>query len=315
LPTLTVGLVTSAVLGPIGSGVALTGFAGLEGYTNGLIGALVQQGIDIADPNKLAVALRDKNLMEVVRRKAVTQSAIDAGVAALISMIGVRGRAKPQGTLNAGEQKAASITEREAAVAERRAASATDNENPEKVALNVGEQEAANTSESEAAAAERRAASATVNENPEKPDLIKQLAANVLKGKAFEKKIRETLDKMGVDYAEQVTIKTPNAPPIRIDFIVQYEGKLYLIEAKSGSPYPRGNQKIAFPELAKSGGVIVGEGKGNFKGGMVIPATRVQIQTPKRVFYVERPLGGKRLSLKQWKEQPGRLDGLDQIQP
>jgi hypothetical protein len=279
LPTLTMGLVATAALGPVGGGIALTGSAGLDGYANGLIGGLVQEGIDINDPSKLAAALQDKKLMEVVRRKAVTQSAIDAGVAALASMIGVRGRAKPQAAAKVGEQEAASITEREAA------------------------------------AGERRAASAIADENPEKPDLIKQLEANVLKGKEFERKIEETLIKKGVKYAKQVTIKSPNAPPTRIDFVVWYEGKIYLIEARSGSPYPRGNQKIAFPELAKSGGVIIGKGKEYFRGGMIIPPTRVQIQTPKGTFYVERPLGGKQLSLKQWKEQSDRLDGLDQIQP
>ncbi|WP_080693540.1 hypothetical protein [Pseudomonas chlororaphis] len=39
--------------------------------------------------------------------------------------------------------------------------------------------------------------------------------------------------------------------------------------------------KKAFPEIEKSGGVIVGKGKPGFPGGTIIPPTRVDILQPK----------------------------------
>ena len=36
------------------------------------------------------------------------------------------------------------------------------------------------------------------------------------------------------------------------------------------------NQKVGFPELEKSGGVIVGEGKLGFEGRTIIPPSKVE---------------------------------------
>jgi hypothetical protein len=65
----------------------LTGSSGLEGYANGLIGALDEEGVDVSDPEELADALQDKELMERVRAKATSESMIQAGTA-LAGMLG-----------------------------------------------------------------------------------------------------------------------------------------------------------------------------------------------------------------------------------
>jgi hypothetical protein len=284
LPALTVGIVASAALGPIGGGIALTGSAGLEGYANGLIGALAQEGVDVTNPSELAAAVQDKDLMEVVRRKATTQGAINAGLAALTSMTGIRGRAKLPTAVSSGEQEAANIAESQVA-----------------------------------ATAERQAETAAVSENPTKLTKAEQLAANAARGKEWEMKIAaDLLKKMKYDFAQQVEIKTPNGPPIRIDFVVRdpETKRIFLIDAKDVQKVviKEKNQRLAYPELAKMGGVITRrawpslEGQGEFPVGTVIPPTKVQIQTPKGAYYVERPAAANRLSVKKWKEQPGRFD-------
>jgi hypothetical protein len=93
LPGLTLSLITSAVLGPVGGGLVLAGHSGLEGYSNGLIGALADEDVDVTDPEDLAAALQDKDLMDRVRAKATTEGAIQAGVA-ITSMLGGGGRGK-----------------------------------------------------------------------------------------------------------------------------------------------------------------------------------------------------------------------------
>lgn len=40
------------------------------------------------------------------------------------------------------------------------------------------------------------------------------------------------------------------------------------------------NQKVGFPELEKSGELIVGVGKSGFEGGTIIPPTKVEIIRP-----------------------------------
>jgi hypothetical protein len=96
VPALTLSLITSVALGPIGGGLVLTGQSGLEGYSNGLIGALAEEGVDVGDPEDLASTLQDKDLMDRVRDKATTESAIQAGTA-ILSMLGGGGRAKGPG--------------------------------------------------------------------------------------------------------------------------------------------------------------------------------------------------------------------------
>jgi len=88
LPALTLSLVTLGVLGPVGGGLVLTGGGGLEGYANGLIGALTKAGVDVSRPDDLVRALQDKDLMDRVRGEATTKGAIEAGITAVSMVIG-----------------------------------------------------------------------------------------------------------------------------------------------------------------------------------------------------------------------------------
>lgn len=92
VPTLLVGLVTSAVLGPVGSGLLLTGSAGLEGYADGLVGALVKAGVDVSNSDEVVRALKDERLMERARDDAGRNSMIEMGATAISMMVGVRRR-------------------------------------------------------------------------------------------------------------------------------------------------------------------------------------------------------------------------------
>jgi hypothetical protein len=94
LPALTVSLIATAALGPIGGAVALTGTSGLDGYAKGLVGALVREGVDVSDADDLTSALHDNALMERVRKDATTEGAIAAGVSAMSMMVPVRWRPK-----------------------------------------------------------------------------------------------------------------------------------------------------------------------------------------------------------------------------
>ena len=90
VPTLTVGLIASAVLDPIGSGLVLTGNSGLERYANGLIGALTKEGVDVTKPDEIVGALHDTDLMDRVRDAATSEAATAAGVTAGTPVVDVR---------------------------------------------------------------------------------------------------------------------------------------------------------------------------------------------------------------------------------
>lgn len=87
VPALTVGLIATAVLGPIGGAIALAGSSGVDGYAKGLLGALARAGVDVSDADDLTRALRDNGLMQRIREDAVTDGAIAAGVTAASMMV------------------------------------------------------------------------------------------------------------------------------------------------------------------------------------------------------------------------------------
>ena len=79
-------------------------------------------------------------------------------------------------------------------------------------------------------------------------------------------------------------IKTESGTRTRVDAIgLDSNGNVLIQEYKSSDTAPlTHNQEIAFEELQKSGGTVVGAGKGIFKGGYQIPAgTNVEIIRPK----------------------------------
>jgi hypothetical protein len=90
LPSLTISLIATAALGPIGSAVALTGTSGLEGYANGLVGALSLAGVDVSDADALISALQDNALMERIRKDATTDGAVAVGINIIAMAVPVR---------------------------------------------------------------------------------------------------------------------------------------------------------------------------------------------------------------------------------
>ncbi len=69
----------------------------------------------------------------------------------------------------------------------------------------------------------------------------------------------------------------------RVDAIgLDANGNVVINEYKSSATAPLTyNQEVAFKELQKSGGTVVGAGKGIFTGGYQIPAgTNVQVVRP-----------------------------------
>jgi len=93
LPELTISLIASLALGPIGT-VAFIGTDALDGYANGLLGALARAGVDVSDADALTSAFQDKTLMERVRTDATTDGAIAAGVSIASMMIPIPRRRK-----------------------------------------------------------------------------------------------------------------------------------------------------------------------------------------------------------------------------
>ena len=107
-----------------------------------------------------------------------------------------------------------------------------------------------------------------------------RIIENAEKGKAFEKKVGESL---GNNKASQVTIEAADGTKTRVDFVQKKDGRVTLIEAKSSQTAPlTSNQKIAHPQIEQSGGIIRGK-KGEFIGlpnGERIPPTKVDIVRP-----------------------------------
>jgi len=107
-----------------------------------------------------------------------------------------------------------------------------------------------------------------------------QLAANKAAGAAFEQAVETQLSQSGYTIGQQVTIETESGVRTRLDFLTldPLTGDVSCVECKASSTAPlTTNQKLAFPEIAQSGGTVVGAGKPGFPGGTSIPPTTVQI--------------------------------------
>ena len=100
----------------------------------------------------------------------------------------------------------------------------------------------------------------------------------------YEKKEFAKFAKQYDDAVEQVTIKTADGTKVRVDAIgIDKKTKEIVIkEFKSSKTAPlTKNQRDGFPELKSGGGVVVGKGKGIFKGGFKIPkGTTVEVIRP-----------------------------------
>ena len=149
-----------------------------------------------------------------------------------------------------------------------------------------------------------------------------RVAANLAKGTEWERELAARLMKQPTKYefAQQVMIKTPNGPAVRIDFIVRNKEtkEIFLIDGKDMQRLrlKEPNQRIAYPEIERMGAVITKEGwpglprEGEFLEGMKIPPTRIQIQTPNGPYHVHPEAVGNRIPLVRWTEPAGRLDDI-----
>ncbi|WP_207173844.1 hypothetical protein, partial [Halochromatium glycolicum] len=106
--------------------------------------------------------------------------------------------------------------------------------------------------------------------------------ANKAAGDAFEAQIKSQLQRTDTDVVQQVTIKTQSGVRTRVDLLSRdATGAIRCAECKASSTAPlTKNQRLAFPEIQRSGGVIVGKGKAGFPGGTQIPPTNVDIVRP-----------------------------------
>ncbi|MGE5329369.1 MAG: pre-toxin TG domain-containing protein [Deltaproteobacteria bacterium] len=111
-----------------------------------------------------------------------------------------------------------------------------------------------------------------------------QVLENKAKGDAFEKVVKQEIEKTQRDVVEQITVKTESGVKTKLDLlgIDKKAGDVKITESKSSLTAPlTKNQKKAFPEIEQKGATVVGKGKPPFKGGTKIPPTKVDIVRPK----------------------------------
>ena len=108
------------------------------------------------------------------------------------------------------------------------------------------------------------------------------IRANAAKGAAWEQQVVDTKEKTDANVVQQLTVKTNSGVRTRVDIASRdASGSPKLTEAKSSATAPlTRNQRAAFPEIARSGGTVVGQGKPGFPGGTQIPPTTVDIVRP-----------------------------------
>ena len=112
---------------------------------------------------------------------------------------------------------------------------------------------------------------------------LTQLQKNKIQGLNFEQEVKNSLNATQNNVVEQITIRTDSGVKTRIDLIGNdaSTGNIVLTEAKSSATASlTNNQKLAFPKIAETGGIVVGKGKAPFVGGTRIPPTTVQIKRP-----------------------------------
>lgn len=121
---------------------------------------------------------------------------------------------------------------------------------------------------------------------PEKPEQVsssERVTQNRIQGREFEIERFSEFSAKYDEAVEQIAIKTPSGVKTRVDAIgINSDGEIVIQEFKSSSSAPlTRNQKVAFPEIFESGGIVVGKGKGIFTGGFEIPkGTSIEIIRP-----------------------------------
>jgi uncharacterized protein RhaS with RHS repeats len=94
--------------------------------------------------------------------------------------------------------------------------------------------------------------------------------ANKAAGDAFQSKVAARVKSSGKQVGEEVTIKTASGVKTRMDIVARdTNGNITCTECKASATAPlTKNQTKAHPEIAQSGGVVVGKGKDGFPGGL-----------------------------------------------
>ncbi|WP_252717741.1 RHS repeat domain-containing protein [Acinetobacter seifertii] len=120
----------------------------------------------------------------------------------------------------------------------------------------------------------------SISENVKASSRIQE---NRAQGKAFEQKVGADLKSKNTNVSSEVTLKTKSGQRTRMDFLSKDQaGKVVCTECKSSVTAPlTKNQKAAFPEIERSGAVVVGKGKPDFPEGTIIPPTKIEIVRPK----------------------------------
>ncbi len=109
-----------------------------------------------------------------------------------------------------------------------------------------------------------------------------QIARNKAQGDEFEDAVFASAIESQRDVVRQVTVKTKTGVKTVLDILGRDRcNTCKITEAKSSAKAPlTGKQKLAFPEIAETGAVVVGKGKPGFPGGTVLPPTVVDIGRP-----------------------------------
>ena len=109
--------------------------------------------------------------------------------------------------------------------------------------------------------------------------LVRQNAAA---GKAWQDAVAVDTAQTEYNVQQNVMLKTQSGVKTQMDVVsTQRSGNIALREAKSSASArlsPR--QKLAHPEIEKTGAVVVGKGKPGYPRGTVIPPTKVQVVRP-----------------------------------
>lgn len=106
-----------------------------------------------------------------------------------------------------------------------------------------------------------------------------RFAANKVAGAAFHKEVADGIKATGHEVGEEITIQTASGARTRMDIVSRDSaGKITCTECKGSvtAPLTKG-QAASHPQIEKTGGVIVGQGKPGFPGGTQIPAQKVEV--------------------------------------
>jgi hypothetical protein len=126
------------------------------------------------------------------------------------------------------------------------------------------------------------------------PSRTAQLAINRAAGAAWEVCTEDQSIEEGLLVGRQVTIVTASGTYYRADHLTldPNTSVIGIVEAKASQTAPlTPNQSLAVPEIAQTGGTIVGVGKPGFPGRTQIPPTTVRIVRPptEKSMTIEQP--------------------------